>query len=70
MENLVAHDNDLNLKATELRLGLPGTDEAEKEMTSCAKNHKRTLPELADESAPKGGADAEHGDQEAAPTAK
>ncbi|XP_019181297.1 PREDICTED: auxin-responsive protein IAA4-like [Ipomoea nil] len=46
MEGVVAHESDLNLKATELRLGLPGTEECEKEMVSSAKNkNKRALPE-------------------------
>lgn len=34
-------ESDLNLKATELRLGLPGTEECEKEMASCAKNKNK-----------------------------
>lgn len=65
--NLVAsHDNDLNLKATELRLGLPGTDE---EMTT-KNNNKRSLPESATENGPKGDAETKHVDQETAPAAK
>lgn len=70
MEGVVAHENDLNLKATELRLGLPGTDESEKETASCAKNNKRSLPECDEESAKKGDLDAKHGESEAAPAAK
>ncbi|XP_019181261.1 PREDICTED: auxin-responsive protein IAA4-like [Ipomoea nil] len=48
MEVCVAHEDGLNLKATELRLGLPGTEE----MVSSAKNNnnnKRALPEPAEE---------------------
>ena len=70
MEAIVAHENDLNLKATELRLGLPGTDESEKESASCTKNNKRSLPECAEESAKNDDLDAQHGDCEAAPAAK
>lgn len=70
METIVAHENDLNLKATELRLGLPGTEESEKEAASCTKNNKRSLPECAEESAKNGDLDAQHGDREAAPAAK
>ncbi|KAE8677655.1 Auxin-induced protein 22D [Hibiscus syriacus] len=40
MEGKVAYDNDLNLKATELRLGLPGTHE-EQEAVSNVRNNKR-----------------------------
>nr|GMD79372.1 auxin-responsive protein IAA4-like [Ipomoea batatas] len=51
MEVCVAHEDGLNLKATELRLGLPGTEEGDdKEMISSAKNNnKRALPEPAEE---------------------
>ncbi|XP_031098776.1 auxin-responsive protein IAA4-like [Ipomoea triloba] len=52
MEVCVAHEDGLNLKATELRLGLPGTEEGDdKEMVSSAKNsnNKRALPEPAEE---------------------
>ncbi|XP_019191365.1 PREDICTED: auxin-responsive protein IAA4-like [Ipomoea nil] len=53
MEGVVAHENDLSLKATELRLGLPGTEELEchddNEIVSTAKNNKRALPESDDE---------------------
>ncbi|KAL3506030.1 hypothetical protein ACH5RR_031412 [Cinchona calisaya] len=71
MESLVAHDNVLNLKATELRLGLPGIDESEKETASCTKNNKRSLPDqLVEDSGKKGEVDAKHGDHEAAPAAK
>lgn len=43
MEGKVAYENDLNnLKATELRLGLPGTEESEK------KTNKRPLNETSE----------------------
>nr|GLL41130.1 auxin-responsive protein IAA4-like [Ipomoea trifida] len=48
----MAHEkNDLSLKATELRLGLPGTEEFDdNEIVSTAKNNnKRALPESDDE---------------------
>lgn len=70
MENLVGDDTDLNLKATELRLGLPGTDEAEKEIVSSTKSNKRTLSESAEECVSKEDADSKHSDQEAPPAAK
>ncbi|MCD7461594.1 Auxin-responsive protein iaa4 [Datura stramonium] len=50
MESIVAHQKDLNFKATELRLGLPGTEdqESEQEILSNSKNNnKRALPESA-----------------------
>ncbi|PHU14264.1 Auxin-induced protein 22B [Capsicum chinense] len=50
MECVMAHEKDLNLKATELRLGLPGTqDESDKEIVSnFTNNKKRILPEDED----------------------
>ena len=52
MEKTVAYENDLNLKATELRLGLPGTEEKEDKTMAAggAKNNKRQLPETSEES--------------------
>lgn len=61
MEGRVTYDNDdLNLKATELRLGLPGTDETEdhEQAVSTARNNKRPSPDdcviksKSDEAAP------------------
>ncbi|EEF45187.1 auxin-responsive protein IAA4 [Ricinus communis] len=50
MEGAVAYENDLNLKATELRLGLPGTERNEEQAAlSCTRNNKRPLPETRDE---------------------
>ncbi|CAA2975712.1 auxin-induced protein 22D-like [Olea europaea var. sylvestris] len=39
-----AYENDLNLKSTELRLGLPGTDESSEKQSS--RNYKRSSPEM------------------------
>ncbi|KAG2302351.1 hypothetical protein Bca4012_060664 [Brassica carinata] len=44
MENVGVCDEFVNLKATELRLGLPGTED-EKQKVSCGKSNKRALPE-------------------------
>ncbi|KAH9682327.1 auxin-responsive protein IAA4 [Citrus sinensis] len=45
METSVPYENDLNLKATELRLGLPGSDENEQQ----TRNNKRSLPDTPDD---------------------
>ncbi|GLU08094.1 hypothetical protein SLE2022_250200 [Rubroshorea leprosula] len=68
MEKALGYGNDLNLKATELRLGLPGTDEVEEQAVSNVRN-KRPMPEasMAEECGKKGKSDAEH---ETAPPAK
>lgn len=60
METSVPYENDLNLKATELRLGLPGSDENEQQ----TRNNKRPLPDTADDLNTKDKSD------EAAPVAK
>ncbi|KAL2236453.1 auxin-induced protein 22D-like [Sesamum indicum] len=39
-------ESDLNLKATELRLGLPGRDESEEQSSSCVKKNKRSSSEM------------------------
>ncbi|KAK0581968.1 hypothetical protein LWI29_020008 [Acer saccharum] len=45
-----SHDHDLNLKATELRLGLPGSDdEPEKQTTSSVRSNKRASTEISQE---------------------
>lgn len=53
MEGLVTYENDdLNLKATELRLGLPGIDEADddhEQAVSTARISKRSSPDTADD---------------------
>lgn len=56
--------SDLNLKATELRLGLPGSDE---EIVSSIKNNKRASPE---ESASNGVPATKSADHETAPAPK
>nr|TKS03744.1 hypothetical protein D5086_0000150470 [Populus alba] len=71
MEGGVAYENDLNLKATELRLGLPGTSCAnEEQAVSGARNNKRPLPETREERGAKGNSDPRHDDQETAPAPK
>lgn len=69
MEKAGIYENDLNLKATELRLGLPGTtDEHEaeqKSVSSALKSNKRSSSEMED-----GGSSNNKGsDQESAPPA-
>ncbi|KAL8485042.1 hypothetical protein ACS0TY_027373 [Phlomoides rotata] len=56
---------DLNLKATELRLGLPGSDHE-----SSIKNNKRASSETAEDSASSGVPAAKSGDHETAPAPK
>ncbi|XWS64705.1 hypothetical protein CRYUN_Cryun05aG0026400 [Craigia yunnanensis] len=48
----MAFDKDLNLDATELRLGLPGTSEesAEKLTSTSLRSNKRALPDMNEES--------------------
>ncbi|KAG6700653.1 hypothetical protein I3842_08G122700 [Carya illinoinensis] len=46
----MAFDKELNLEATELRLGLPGTKESEKQPTTAIKSNKRALPNFNAES--------------------
>ncbi|KAE8728188.1 Auxin-induced protein 22B [Hibiscus syriacus] len=49
MESSAAYENDLNLKATELRLGLPGTtDDEEETAVSSVRTYKRPLQEDTD----------------------
>lgn len=70
MESSVLYEGDLNLKATELRLGLPGTDEPEQQNAASGRNNKRSLPESADDGGSKGNTEAEDGNCESAPAAK
>lgn len=69
MDVLVRCETDLiNLKATELRLGLPGTD-----MVPATKCNKRALADLIDECASKSNSkesDEEGDDEEGAPATK
>ncbi|KAG4983671.1 hypothetical protein AAZX31_10G169800 [Glycine max] len=71
MESTVTFETDLNLKATELRLGLPGTEEiVEKPLPASARiTNKRPLSETSEECASKGSS-APHVETEAAPPAK
>lgn len=47
--SLSFEDDDLNFKATELRLGLPGSEEPEKRRSTMTKNNKRASPEVNEE---------------------
>ena len=57
--NKVAEENDLHLKATELRLGLPGRDDSEEEALFGARNNKRPFPDARKECGSKGSSDHE-----------
>lgn len=70
MESKVAYETDLNLKATELRLGLPGTDDSEEQALFNARNNKRSFPDASGECGSKSCSDAQHADNETAPPAK
>lgn len=61
--------SDMNLKATELRLGLPGCDE-EINVSSIKISNKRASPETAEESASNGVPATKSGDRETAPAPK
>lgn len=51
----MVYDNiGLNLEATELRLGLPGISELEKQSSPCLRGKKRASPEMPDETGSKG----------------
>ncbi|XVE77858.1 hypothetical protein DITRI_Ditri13aG0096900 [Diplodiscus trichospermus] len=67
METKVNYENDLNLKATELRLGLPGSDEPERQTTPSIRNNKRASSEIS-EAVTEAGNDHDH--QDTAPPAK
>ncbi|CAJ1976421.1 unnamed protein product [Sphenostylis stenocarpa] len=71
MESTVTYESDLNLRATELRLGLPGTEEREEKTLPAAVRitNKRPLTETSEESVSKG-PNAQHVETEAAPPAK
>jgi len=70
MEGGVAYENDLNLKETELRLGLPGTGCTNEKGVSGARNNKRPFPETREEGGANGKSDAQHDDQETASAPK
>ncbi|KAF2314814.1 hypothetical protein GH714_036751 [Hevea brasiliensis] len=70
----MAYEGDLNLKATELRLGLPGSDEPRKKSTPSVRSNKRASPEISEESRTRSNSSAsiaENGDRDiCAPPAK
>ncbi|KAK7278394.1 hypothetical protein RJT34_23422 [Clitoria ternatea] len=69
MESTVAYENDLNLKATELRLGLPGTEE--KTLPAAVRANKRPLNnETSDQECGSKGSNVQHVESEVAPPAK
>ncbi|KAA8548726.1 hypothetical protein F0562_000410 [Nyssa sinensis] len=70
MEGGVVYESGLNLKATELRLGLPGTDESEKQTTFNIRNNKRPSPDTVEDCGSSGSSDDKHGGHETAPAAK
>ncbi|KAK6914028.1 AUX/IAA domain [Dillenia turbinata] len=71
MENMGTYKSELNLKDTELRLGLPGTNEPEKEtVLGVRNNNKRALSVTSEESKHEVGSDKGHGDSEAVPATK
>ncbi|XP_021282015.1 auxin-responsive protein IAA4-like [Herrania umbratica] len=67
----MAFEKDLNLDATELRLGLPGT--SEEQTSASGRSNKRALPDMNEESVPGDNsnvADAKKCDKETAPPSK
>ena len=66
MEKTTSYDSEdhLNLKANELRLGLPGREESDKQSTPSVRNNKRASSEM--ESA----LDVENEEQDCAPPRK
>lgn len=68
MESVTSSDSGLNLRATELTLGLPGRDETEDETISSFRHKKRAVPESVEDSGSV--SDAKHSDRESAPAAK
>ncbi len=66
-------EKDLNLEATELRLGLPGTKESDKQTPSTIKSNKRMLSNMDEECGSKDISNVSHVkkcDQEIAPPTK
>ncbi|KAL7198698.1 hypothetical protein ACSBR2_021074 [Camellia fascicularis] len=62
MESPMCYESDhLNLEATELRLGLPGTDEPQKQSSQIVRSNKRGSSEIDD---------TENGDRDRAPPSK
>ncbi|KAG8370328.1 hypothetical protein BUALT_Bualt14G0105400 [Buddleja alternifolia] len=64
----MAHESDLNFKATELRLGLPGTDESDQSMAKI--NNKRASPESINDGLNGAVSSAKSSDHETAPAPK
>ncbi|XP_059660415.1 auxin-induced protein 22D-like [Cornus florida] len=60
----MTYESNLDLKATELRLGLPGSDAPEKQSCPSVKSNKRASPEMDN------ARDAKNGGQDCAPPAK
>lgn len=48
MESVITHEG-LNLKDTELRLGLPGSDKSEKETIYSSRSNKRAEPDSVED---------------------
>ncbi|KAF5196934.1 Auxin-responsive protein, partial [Thalictrum thalictroides] len=72
MESVAKFEGDLNLKATELRLGLPGVDDFEKQKTPAVRSNKRSLDETGDDTGSNSNSiisDARDCDRESAPAA-
>ncbi|CBI17931.3 hypothetical protein AAG906_021320 [Vitis piasezkii] len=67
MEKPVVYDNGLNLEATELRLGLPGTNEPEKQSSTSVRSKKRASPEMAEETRSKSSSCISDADDDAPP---
>ncbi|KAG5250528.1 auxin-induced protein [Salix suchowensis] len=76
MQRSLAYERHLNLEATELRLGLPGSDEVPEKTsaTPSARSNKRASPEISEESRSKGSSslssDVENCEGETAPPSK
>ena len=66
MEKPTSYESEdhLNLKATELRLGLPGRDESDKQSSSSVRNNKRASSEM------EGALDVENEERDCAPPRK
>lgn len=66
--------DDLNLEATELRLGLPGSDGLEKQSSPGVRTNKRASPDVAEDSRSKTNnsivSDAGNGGRDTAPPPK
>ena len=66
----MVYENDLNLKATELRLGLPGTEDKEDQTLPIVRNNKRPLPETSDEESVSKSSITQHVDTDSTPPTK